>query len=370
MAIKEFDMLVGGRKAGVGFNCGHTWMKVVVLCDTPGEVPGTTVIREEVVVFRSLVAKAPERSDSDLIRLPTVKVNGMQYVVGEDALRFQANPEVSQARINSPIFIPALIRAAINQLERNRTPAEQPAAILEDEIDPNDVSVANTIRTGRTVTGLPATWSLLPDLKRTLAERIRGGLNPISTGPIRVIPEPVGGVYGVMLDNNGEVGDDKYVHGKVAVADFGGGTVDAAVVTQLLPDNDSLMTTQLGTVRPIAHLQQMLGALLEYDLSFHQVEDAIRTGTVLLGGSLFPLPEGWERPFTKIGMEVRDELKTAWKKGLQFDAILLVGGGAEIAPMMEPILDFFPKAQVVPDAQLAVARGYSQFARRLANQQG
>lgn len=327
----------------IGFNIGHGWTKIVVLAaDT---APAT-------LVFPSLVTPAVRQTMHDLVQLPTVKLGGTHHWVGEDAQRTGVPPEFTQTRIQDEWYIPILVKGAMQRLSERGLP------------------MAELLATAKCVSGLPAAWSRNPALCRTLAERIRQGLSPVSVGSVRVMAEPVGAVYSAMLNDQGGVEDDRYRTTKVAVVDLGTGTVDTAVVDALVTDPASLMTYQLGTVEPITQLQQTLSAQVQVDLPWHAVEAAVRTGRIVWGAIDEPLPDGWEAPFAATGLAVAAKLEQSWKRGLQFTSIMLGGGGAEIPALVAPILTRFRNATLLPDPQLAIARGYARYGRFLSRQSG
>ena len=79
-----------------------------------------------------------------------------------------------------------------------------------------------------------------------------------------------------------------------------------------------------------------------------------------------PLPHGWEKPLADNGWDIVAKLVEAWGSGRQFDAILIAGGGAEVAAIVDAIRSWFKQAQVIPHGQIAVALGYARLARLLA----
>ncbi len=329
------------HKPAIGWNVGHGHTKVVLLRDAAPQ---------QELVFPSLVARAQQQSQADLVRIPTVKVNGIPYWVGEDAQRVGIPPELTQSRIHDEAYIPVLVKAAMMRL----------AAF--------DIPISDLLRDAKCVSGLPGTWSRNKELCRTLADRLRAGANPVALGSVRIIAEPVGAVYSAMLDDRGTIVDPRYRTAKVAVVDFGVGTVDTAVVDALVTDPTSLSTYQLGTVGPLTELQQTLSARFEVDVPWHAVEQAVQTGHLQWGAIDEPLPDGWDVPFRATGQTVANRLEQAWKRGLHFNELVLAGGGVNIPPLLELVLAKFRHARVLPKAQLAIAYGYARYGRFLAEQ--
>ena len=320
-----------------GANFGHGFVKYSIIDPTGQSLPP--------LVFPALLAPASAHVPGTLHATPGVMVGEQDYWVGETAL-LSPHPRTSlgQQRLRDPHFIPALVRHALHQL------------------------AAHGAAEGVCVTGLPATWTRDPTHAHALGARLRAATSLFTE--ILVIPEPLGVLYALLLDEHGHVcGDEALVHGTVGVIDLGHHTLDLSVITALRPHADQLVTIPLGTAHALDLIRTHLSTVFERDLSLHATDYAVRTGRVTIAGHARPLPDGWEHPLHTYGETLATRLHETWGTGRQLDAILIGGGGAELAPLTHAIQHRFPHAQVVPDPQLAVARGYARLARRLVCQQ-
>ena len=137
---------------------------------------------------------------------------------------------------------------------------------------------------------------------------------------------------------------------------------------RMVPEPQSLATYQLGTARPLNAIQQRFSVTFNIELSTYQVDQAVRNRRLQVGAIDAPLPQGWDKPLLENARTIVTKLVEAWGSGLQFDAMVIGGGGAEIPAIAEAIQGHFKQAQVVPGGQLAVALGYARLARLLAQQ--
>ena len=217
----------------------------------------------QTVTLPALVVRAQRQVLGALKRIQPVQVGGMAWWVGEDALLSpDARSAMTQDRLKDEIFIPALVKAALMRFSGNGQPVDLQHAAC--------------------VSGLPATWSLDKELASALVQRLRSA-GPL--GPIKVIPEPLGLVYSVLLDDAGEVvGDEELRSGRVAVIDLGHNTVDVATLNHMVPEPQGLATYQLGTVRPLSSMQQKISAAFEVETSLYEVDQAVRRGSVRVAG--------------------------------------------------------------------------------------
>ncbi len=321
--------------AGHGPNIGHGFVKYVIIDEHGVELTPT--------IFPAMIAGAGRAVAGALAQATSIECNGKHWWVGADALLSPApRTLLAQERLHDPVFIPALLRGALGRLGN-----------------------LNGASTGICVTGLPATWATDSDKARQLGERLRAA-TPIYRS-IRVIPEPLGLIYNALLDNHGNlIGDPALISGQVAVVDIGHHTVDIAVIQRMIPVPAGLDTYQLGTARPLQQIRARLAHVFERELTLYETDQAVRAGGVKVAGQCQPLPNSWDRPLRENGTLIATRLVETWGRGTQFDAILIGGGGAELAPLVAAIQQHFPHAQVVAQPQTAVARGYARLARRLA----
>jgi hypothetical protein len=327
------------QKMAHGPNIGNGFVKYIVIDANGEELPP--------VVFPALIAPAQLAVAGALGQVEPVVVNGHAWWVGEGALLDETPRSLlGQERLHDGSFVPALLARALRELDAYGGAQE-----------------------GICVTGLPATWAQDASKAKLLGERLRAAVPPYTR--IRVIPEPLGMIYAVTLDTDGQiVGDDALLRGHVAVVDGGHGTVDLALVKQLTPLANGLRTWQLGTSRPLGQIQAHLGAAFDREFSLHEVDAAVRQSSVVVAGRRRPLPDHWDRPLIENGQAIASRLTEALGSGAQFDGILLGGGFALEPRLTAPILAQFAHAQIVDQPQLAIARGYARLARRLGQEGG
>jgi hypothetical protein len=320
--------------AGHGPNIGHGFNKYVVI-----DQDGTEL---QPIIFPSVIARAGTHVSGALTRVTEISVGNERWWVGEDALLSPNSLTLlAQERLHDTTFIPALLRCTLKRL-----------------------GLRNGSATSYCVTGLPATWAADPAKARLLGERLRSATS-IYTG-IRVIPEPLGLIYAMLLDNNGQIaGDDALSNGRVAVVDLGHHTVDVAVIQRLTPVPSSLNTFTLGTAQPLRMIRARLSAAFERELTLYETDQAVRTGALSVAGQLRSLPNNWDQPLHENGEAVATRLVEEWGRGTQFDIILIGGGGAEEDRLVQAIKQRFAHAVTVERPQAAIARGYAKLARRL-----
>ena len=324
------------QSAGHGPNIGHGYVKYVLIDRDGSELPP--------IVFPALIARADRAVAGAFTQIRAVAVEGVAYWTGEDALYAPAPlTSLAQQRLSDPIFIPALVAGALDRL-----------------------GYLNGAAGGICVSGLPATWASDPTKAQLLGARIRAATSMFGAGAIRIIPEPLGGIYAALLDTHGQlVGDSALAAGTIGVVDLGHLTVDVALIRKLVPIPSSLDTWQLGTAQPLGAIRSVLSAHFERELSLFETDVVVRAGSLLIAGQRRPLPAHWDQPLIMNAQAIVARLVEAWGSGARLDTILLLGGGAEVAPLTDAIRQRFPHALPLAQPQSAIARGYARLARRL-----
>jgi hypothetical protein len=336
-------------RAAHGINIGHGYVKVVIIDEGGQELP--------TVVFPAMLAPAGTEVRGAIAQAATVRFNDQRWYVGEDALLSKTQiTRLGKDRLTDLVFIPVLLQAALARL--------------------GDLNGASS---GICVTGLPARWSFDRDDAAQLGRCIRAATDRYST--IRVIPEPLALVYSQVLDSNGRTDTSKAdLQLRVGVCDLGHYTDDEAIVDRLRPVRDSLVTHQTGLRIALTTLRNNFSSWFERDFTLHEVSRIVRSHLMseaqrravpaddhqTHADLRLRLPKHWDRPLIENGEILAARLEESWGKGNDLDAILFGGGAVEVPQKVNELLKRFPRAEVVEDPQLAIARGYAHFGRRIS----
>jgi hypothetical protein len=314
-----------------GYNGGYGYTKLIGLSN------GKKVVN---VSFPSMIAPASRAVAGALERATTVTVSGSEYWVGLDA-EMATHPltDLSEGRLTHPALIPAMVKHATAR-----------------------ISDAGTL-----VTGLPAHQAENEEHGRALVARLREA-STLWEGDITVIAEPVGLLYSLLLDNHGKTTGDTALKGSVAVADIGHLTLDVSEVQKMRPVSTGMDARELGTAQPLKSIRSFLSAELGRELTLYQTDQAIRAGGVTIAGQFVKLPSGWDAPLYRHAETIVSYLTERWGNGKRYDAIVIGGGGAELPQLTAAIQTRYSHAVIVPEPQMAVARGYARLAARIAAQ--
>lgn len=307
----------------VGLNIGNSHVKAVIIDDKG---------RERVLPpFPSQIAAATSSSHG-IARVETTTYEGKPYWIGVDAELGNPWTIYDQARLDNPLFIPILSRAAVERL-----------ACTESIV---------------TFSCLPATWMAKT---KELIERIKEGASNIASGGI--LSEPVAAAYSVLLDANGNKTSDQVLNGDIGIVDIGGGTVDCCVLHGMKDVHGSARTIRKGLVTALTSIQSLIAGQYNRELSLFATDTAVRDRAVNVAGRRTELPNGWDDTMLSLADSIVTFLDSQWGSGNQLDKILIAGGGGNEPLITDAIQRKYRHAEVLPDPQMAIARGCARRAR-------
>jgi plasmid segregation protein ParM len=220
------------------------------------------------------------------------------------------------------------------------------------------------ILTVRLATGLPVDH--MPDaeeLKETLL-----GKHVIRTDSanfvanvveVMVMPQPYGTIYSERLTTTGEI-NVCHTYTRVGVVDVGTYTVDLA-----LDDAGEYIDTESGSIEGGVYMaQDRIAAALERDyrqkMPLKTVDNVLRTGCFRARGEVVDYSSEVEEALEPLRSATLNLISEKWKTGATVDVIYLSGGGADL--VKDAVTAAYPQTKVVPESQLANARGYLNYA--------
>jgi len=226
------------------------------------------------------------------------------------------------------------------------------------------------------VTGLPlADYGRLKDVLRARLEgrhtfaRQGRHAQTFTIESVRVVPQAWGAVLHLLLDDRGRVVEPDLLQERVAVLDIGGRTVNYLSVDGLSDVPDESKGTDRGAWNVMRAVRDYLNG--EHPvlnrLQDHDIMSAILSGEIYDAGErvdLTPVTAGIK---ADIGQEIIDTAEQYWgERAATHRRILVIGGGAYL--WKDRITRAFPQAIVLPQPELANAKGFYRFACYVARE--
>jgi plasmid segregation protein ParM len=174
-----------------------------------------------------------------------------------------------------------------------------------------------------------------------------------------VMPQPYGSAYSQMLTPTGEI-NVYHTYMRTGIVDVGTYTVDIA-----LDDDGEFVDSESGSVEGgVYTAQERISAMLERDyrekMPYKIIEQVLRTGIFTASGKPINYSDEVEEALSPLRSATVNLMSEKWQRGTTVDVIYLSGGGAEL--VYEQIVEAYPQTKLVPEAQMANARGYLYYA--------
>lgn len=184
---------------------------------------------------------------------------------------------------------------------------------------------------------------------------------------VRVIPQPFGSLFNLMLNDLGKPTSQRFISEKVGVIDIGFRTADYSISDKTRYSERGSQSTDSGisvAFTAIANaLQEKSGVAIE----LYRLYEAVTRGTIKIKGKRYDITAPVKQAFGALATRVATEANRLWSDDWDLDAVVVTGGGgAVLAPFLQPLLE----GEVIPvppdqDARMNNVQGYWKYGLHL-----
>lgn len=184
---------------------------------------------------------------------------------------------------------------------------------------------------------------------------------------IRIIPQPLGSVLNLLMDENGTITNWDLARQKVGVVDIGFRTTDLCVLSQLQYEERGSTTTDTGMAKGFNIISRKLREQCGVNVELYRMYTAIETGSIKIRGEEVNITKLRDQVFANAARTIATDVDRLWADDWDMDAIIITGGGAmELAKILQPLIT----GNVIPlkhniDARLNNVQGYLKYGRHL-----
>lgn len=156
---------------------------------------------------------------------------------------------------------------------------------------------------------------------------------------VRVVPQPFGSIFGLLLNGDGGVTDTRFTTEKVGVIDIGFCTSDYTVSDKARYIERGSQTSDLGIANAFKRIAAELQEASEIDVPLYRLYDAVDRGSIRIRGNNIDIKALSEKAFSNLAAGIANEVERLWSEDWDIDVIVITGGGgAVLAPYLEPLL--------------------------------
>ncbi len=177
---------------------------------------------------------------------------------------------------------------------------------------------------------------------------------------VKVIPQPFGSMYDIVLDDAGAIGDRQMLQQKVGIVDVGFQTSDLTVSDRGTFLERASQSTETGVGRAFATIAGKIREKSGVSVELYRLYEAMDEGRIKIRGESFDLSRLIEHVLGQLATDIATDVNRLWADEWDLDAIVITGGGgAVLAPYITPLLN----GRVLPvdgsrDARLNNVRGF------------
>jgi len=280
----------------------------------------------------------------DRIKIVPLSLNGHSYLVGEAAKRFSRHQYrlFDSSFSESPYYL-LLFVFALSQVEN---------------VEGEPIAV---------VTGLPVNHyspERAKQIQKLLSQShnvsMPSGQSILKVEKVKVIPQPFGSLFDLLLSDDGKLKDPQDIHGSVGIIDIGFQTTDLALSCPQFVEASS-GSLEVG-VRSVAdELARDLNRKYSVTLDTSEAEDALRLKAVKIFGEKIDLSYTIKERTREVAERILSYAHTLWGGGQKLNRLILTGGGAHL---FQPYFAEYPNLYVPEQPTLSNVRGYLKLARR------
>jgi len=189
----------------------------------------------------------------------------------------------------------------------------------------------------------------------------------LSVVKVRVIPQPFGSLFNLMLNDQGEMADKRLVREKIGIIDVGFRTADYTISDKMRYSERGSRTTDSGIARAFNVIATKLREESGVNVELYRLYEAIDRGNIKIRGKVYDLKGMTDQVFGQLATAIANEVDRLWADDWDLDAIVITGGGgAVLAKHLQPLLN----GEVVTidpklDMRLYNVHGYRKFGQHL-----
>jgi len=228
------------------------------------------------------------------------------------------------------------------------------------------------------VTGLPIGY--YRDYRESLVKVLQGDHKVVLTSlsgkreektikinEVKVIPQPFGSLFNLMMNDLGELGEKRYVHEKIGIIDVGFKTADFTVSDRMRYSERGSRTTDTGISKAFGMIAGKLREKSNVNVEIYRLYDAVERGVIKIKGKEYDLKAPTDLIFGQLATAIANEVDRLWSDEWDIDTIVLTGGGGTaLAKHLQPLISGnVVTVDASRDSRLCNVKGYWKYGKHL-----
>ena len=154
---------------------------------------------------------------------------------------------------------------------------------------------------------------------------------------VRMLPQPLGSVLNLIMDDNGKIINKELASQKVGVVDIGFRTTDFTILDHLRYIDRGSRTMESGIAKGFSVIANKLREKCGVNVELYRLYNAAEIGSIKMRGHAFNFAKIRDQVYSQLAAPIASDIDRLWADDWDIDAIILTGGGCrELAQYLQP----------------------------------
>ncbi len=157
---------------------------------------------------------------------------------------------------------------------------------------------------------------------------------------VRMLPQPLGTVLNMLMDENGQIVNEELANQKVGVVDIGFRTTDFTILDHLRYIDRGSRTLDTGISKGFSIISSKLREICGVGVELYRLYKAAETGSIKMRGQGFTFTKIRDQVYAQLAGTIANDIDRLWADDWDIDTIILTGGGCrELASYLQPLIN-------------------------------
>ena len=144
---------------------------------------------------------------------------------------------------------------------------------------------------------------------------------------VRMLPQPLGSVLNLLMDDNGKITNRTLANQKVGVVDIGFRTTDFTILDRLRYIDRGSRTMETGISKAFSVIANKLREKCGINVELYRLYNAAEAGSIKMRGHGFNFVKIRDQVYSQLATSIANDIDRLWADDWDIDAIILTGGG-------------------------------------------
>ncbi len=157
---------------------------------------------------------------------------------------------------------------------------------------------------------------------------------------VRMLPQPLGTVLNLLMDDNGNIINEELANQKIGVVDIGFRTTDFAILDHLRYIDRGSRTIDTGISKGFSVISNKLREKCGVGVELYRLYKAAEMGSIKMRGHGFTFTKIRDQVYSQLAGTIANDIDRLWADDWDIDTIILTGGGCrELATYLQPLIN-------------------------------